>query len=210
MTQNVQSVRFVRFVRFVQLVPFALAGAALAHDLPHPKKDALRLTPEGLSVVVDYEVNPGEAASGLRALFDRDGDGRLSPPEQAQLTEYLARTATLFFKTTSDGAPLSFERRRATAERVDEPANSTALLAVTVELFAPWPGAWPRGWFGFGRARHVVIDDKPKQRGDHVPVTVTVDRVTLSGASQGVLDRAVLRGALLGEAPLELDVGLAR
>ena len=45
-----------------RLAPLLIAGAALAHDVPHPRTEALRLSAAGISLRVDYEVGAGEQA----------------------------------------------------------------------------------------------------------------------------------------------------
>src|SRR5436305_1377229 len=91
-------------------LPLLLAGAALAHDVPHPRTDALRPPPDGISLRVDSEIAAGEPARALRQAFDRDGNGRLDPGEQQALAEHLARTAILRLELSVDGTPLALRR----------------------------------------------------------------------------------------------------
>ncbi len=184
----------------------ASAGAVSAHNLPHPKKDAFTLSANGVRAFVDYEVNPGPDAQAMRELFDRDSNGHLSPPEQELFTAYLVRTATLFLKVTADGVPLVFKQIRVVPDRVNDDVRSSALLAVTVELFAPWPGAWPHGWFSSGR--RVIIEDRSKIRDEDVPAVVRVMGVNITHTSQGeALPDGAVGGVHLGEgAGLEIKV----
>jgi hypothetical protein len=44
-----------------------LCGAALAHDVPHPRRELLRLSPAGVRLIVDYVLH-GAAGGARRAL----------------------------------------------------------------------------------------------------------------------------------------------
>ncbi len=180
-----------------------LAGAALAHDVPHPRTLALRLSPAGISLRADYEVGAGEQARALRQAFDRDHDGRLDPSEQQALTEHLARTAVLRTRISVDGAEVELQRLSARAEKADHPASSTALLAVRIELRASWTsgsGDW------LGRRRISVKDEDPS---GHVPVAVSCERCRISDASSGTWEKTAGEERVLGaNTPLELLVRL--
>jgi hypothetical protein len=184
-----------------RLAPLLVAGAALAHDVPHPRSEALRLSPAGISLRVDYEVGAGEPARALRQAFDRNHDGRLDPGEQQALTEHLARTATLRTRLSVDGAATDLRRLSVRAEKVDHPASSTALLAARIELRASWPGG-SGDWLG---RRRVSVKDEDAS--GHVPVAVSCEKCRISGASSGVWEKAAGEERVLGaNTPLDLVV----
>ena len=87
---------------------------ALAHDVAHPRHELLRISRDGVRLLVDYEVPAGPRAQALRQALR-------SP---AALTEHLSRTATLRTALSLDGAPAALERRAVRAEKVDEPPSS--------------------------------------------------------------------------------------
>lgn len=172
--------------------------------MPHPRREALRISPERLQILVDYEVGAGEAARALRLSFDRDRNGRLDPGEQQALAEHLARTATLRTRLLVDGAPVEPRRDAVRPEKVDQPADSTALLAVRVDLSAPWPPKIKKNFFfelfADGSRAVELRDEDPA---GHVPVSVEADRCAVTRASSGLPDRNLVRGA---NTPLELVV----
>jgi hypothetical protein len=180
-----------------------VAGAALAHDVPHPRTEALRLSPAGISLRVDFEVAAGEQARALRQAFDRDGNGRLDEGEQRALVEHLARTATLRTRLSVDGAEVELQRLSVRGEKADHPASSTALLAVRIELRAPWPGG-SGDWLG--RRRVSLKDEDPS---GHVPVAVACEKCRISDSSSGTWEKAGGEERVLGaNTPLDLLVRL--
>jgi hypothetical protein len=176
-------------VRCSLAVAVALAAPALAHELPHPRRDLFRVTPAGLQVELEILVQPGEPARSLRGMFDRDRDGRLQPEERSRCEEYLARTAAQFLAVTADGAKLSFTQSKVRSENLDGPASSTLLAAAVISLEAKWPA---------GRApERLEIADRHPDREIHVPAVVIVDTaLELRGASQGLARKE--DGALAG------------
>jgi hypothetical protein len=185
-----------------------LAGAALGHDVAHPRRELLRLGPAGVRLFVDYEVAAGEPARSLRQAFDRDRSGTLDPGEQQALADHLARTATLRTELLVDGEQVPLRSEAVRPEKVDEPASSTALLAVRVELSAAWPPAKKNNFFFahfLDATREVELRDVDQT--GHVPVAVECDRCEVSDASSGVAEKNGVRGA---ETPLHLRVRLFR
>lgn len=177
-----------------------LSTAALAHDIAHPRHEALRLSPAGLRLLVDYEVPAGGAARALREAFDRNHDGALDPGEQRALAEHLARTAILRTELRIDGAKVPLRRDAVRPEKVDEPVSSGALLAVRVDLSAQWP-AEKKLFFFFRRPRQVELRDEDQT--GHVPAGVECEGCRVTGASSGVADGSLVRGA---STPLRLSV----
>ena len=180
-----------------------LSGAALAHDVPHPRHEVLRLGPTGLRLLVDYEVAAGEPARALRQAFDRDRNGFLDPGEQQALAEDLARTATLRTRLLVDGAEVALSRDAVRPEKIDLPAASTALLAVRVELSVSWPEKKNKFFSFFSSRRAVELRDEDET--GHVPVVVECEQCTVTDASSGVADGPLVRGA---NTPLRLTVRL--
>jgi hypothetical protein len=181
-----------------------LCGAALAHDVPHPRRELLRISPDGLRLLVDYEVAAGEPARSLRQAFDRDRSGTLDPGEQQALADHLARTATLRTELLIDGGQVPLRREAVRPEKVDEPPSSTALLAVRVELSAALPPAKKNNFFFanfLDAVRRVELRDLDQT--GHVPVAVECERCEVSDASSGVAEKNGVRGA---ETPLRLRV----
>lgn len=183
------------------------AGPARAHCFPHPKKEALLITGHRVRLMIDDQVNPGAPSATLRALFDRNGDGRLDPDEQAQLADYLVASARQFLQITVDGAPLPLAETARTTDRLDDPTGSDALLAVTVVLEARLP-AGPA-------ARTVTLSDRVADPAMHVPLVVQLGPgLILDRASAGVQTAAggPLRGInLMPGVPLVLRLhGLPR
>jgi hypothetical protein len=181
-----------------------IAGAALAHDVAHPRHELLRLEPAGVRLFVDYEVAAGEPARSLRQAFDRDRNGRLDPAEQQALSDHLARTATLRTALFLDGAPAELRREAVRPEKVDEPASSDALLAVRVELLARWPPKKEKNLFFdhfLNTPRRVELRDEDV--GGHVPVSAECRQCEISAASSGVADANFVRAA---QTPLLLTV----
>lgn len=162
-----------------------LAGAALAHDVAHPRREALRVGREGVTLLVDYEVPAGPRAQAMR-------QGRVDAAA-------LARIATLRTELWLDGARAELQQRAVRGENFDLPPQSTALLAVRVELFAGWPpqSLWQR-LFGGRRVELRDVDES-----GHVPVAAECVGCVISDASSGVPVGAEVRGA---NTPLVLRV----
>jgi hypothetical protein len=166
----------------------------------------LRLAPTGVRLLVDYEVAAGEPARALRMAFDRDRSGTLDPGEQQALVEHLARTATLRTRLLVDGAEVRLRREAVRPEKVDLPADSTALLAVRVELSSPWPEKIKKNFFFdhfLNTPREVELQDEDET--GHVPASVDCDQCTVTDASSGIADGPNVRAA---NTPFRLKVRL--
>ena len=176
-----------------RLAPLLIAGAALAHDVPHPRTEALRLSAAGISLRVDYEIGAGAQARALRQAFDRDHNGRLDPGEQHALAEHLARTATLRTELSVDGIPIALRRDAVRPEKLDEPASSTSLLAIRVALRGEWPpsAAPAKKKFFFlsaGDPHHLVLRDEDPS--GHVPVAVICEKCRILESNSGVWEKS--------------------
>jgi len=161
---------------------------ARAHQAPHPKRLLLQLSPDRITVLVDFTVAGGEPARALRQSFDRDRNGRLDDSERALLAEYLMATATL--RTRIRG----LELKRAAPPQVEgEPADSTQPLSIRVALHGGWPEP---DWLG---RRTLVVEDESPAGAGHVPVSATCEGCTISSISAAEITPT---------APLELKVRL--
>lgn len=165
-----------------------------AHEAKHPKRAALRLTPERIVLQLELAVAPGEPARGLRAALGGE-----------KLADHLARTAALPVKLWIDGAQVPLARGPASVEDRGE-------IVGRVELSAPWPpgsGDW------LGRRRLRIEDEGPAGAG-HVPVAVSCSGCAISSSSGGVFHRDahlvehVVGAQMSREAPLEVRVRIGR
>jgi hypothetical protein len=162
-----------------------LSLAALAHDVRHPRREALRIGRDGVTLLVDYEIAAGPRAQAMR-------QARLSP-------QALAQMATLRTELWLDGQRVELQRRAVRGENFDAPAESTALLAVRVELHADWP---PQTfWQRLFSSRRVELRDVDES--GHVPVAAECVGCRISEASSGVADGPYVRAA---NTPLVLAV----
>jgi hypothetical protein len=172
--------------------------------VPHPRHETLRLSPDGVRLLVDYEVAAGEAALALRRAFDRDGNGALDPGEQQALTENLTKTAVLRTRLLLDGAEVPLRREAVRPEKTGLPAASAALLAVRVELSAAWPPEKKKNVFFalfLDTARDVELRDEDPA--GHVPVSAECVQCRVTTSNSGVADGNFVRGA---DTPLRLTV----
>ena len=195
------------------LALFAVAAAASAHEAPHPKRVALHLSRERISVAIELLIPAGEAARSLRQSFDRDRNGALDAAEQAALGAYLLQTAALRTKLSVDGREVALRKAAAPAvEHGDAPASSTALLSVRAVL----EGSWPAGsgdWLG---RRTVVLSDEAATATGHVPAAATCTGCSISSSSSPAVfhrdDRGrehALGAQVAPGAPLELKIRFA-
>jgi hypothetical protein len=90
-------------------------------------------------------------------------------------------------------------------ERVDEPASSTALLAVRVELSAQWPPPKNKKNYFFGGPpdTHRRVELRDEDVGGHVPVTAECQSCAVTDSSSGVADGPLVVGA---NTPLRLTI----
>jgi hypothetical protein len=178
--------------RAAALLLFSFAAAA--HDFPHPKKDLLRLSPEKISVLVEYVVSPGAPAQSLRAAFAGN---------RAALLQHLARTAALRTRVTVDGVEVALSPQPPRGEGLDDPRGSTALLAVRLELRA----AWPPGSGDWRGRRKIVLEDEDQT--GHVAASAACSGCRIADATSGAWEKAPGEERVLGaQTPLTLLVRL--
>ena len=145
--------------------------------MAHPRREALRISREGVALLVDFEVPAGPRALALR-------QGHVDAAA-------LARSATLRTELWLDGARAELQQRAVRGEGFDLPPQSTALLAVRVELHADWP---PQSlWRRLFSRRSVELRDVDES--GHVPVAAECAGCRVSDASSGVPDGPYVRGA---------------
>lgn len=167
------------------LLALAVLGApARAHRVQYPKTDTLQLSPQALSLRIEYLVPSPEESGLLFRLFDRDRSGTLEDGEQQALREHLCRQADAFVRVELDGKPLPLVRTQAELAR----AGRGELLAVSLTLTATIPTA----------AAHTLrLFDRHKDRALAVPVRVAVHGVRLTTS-------LVPLPLLVAEQPLQL------
>jgi len=115
--------RLVLFSLMRRIAPLLVAGAALAHDVPHPRTEALRSRRRGFHCAWTTKWAQASRPRALRQAFDRTPRRRLDPGEQQALTEHLARTATL-----RRGSPWTGRRWSCSASRCAPEDRSSSFL----------------------------------------------------------------------------------
>lgn len=147
-----------------------LCAAAHAHRVQYPKTDALHVSPQSVTLHIEYLIPSAEESGLLYRLFDRDRSGSLDGAEQQGLREYLCRQAGAFVRMELDGQPLPLRRTQAELAR----AGRGELLAVSLTLTASIPAA--------DGAHTLRLFDRHKDRALAVPVRVSSQGVRLTTA----------------------------
>jgi hypothetical protein len=140
-------------------------GAAISHQLEHPKSLRLGIRADAVVLSVTYDVDPGEPSRLLRGLFDRDASGQLEPAEQAMVTRYLEDTARLWLVLEADGRPLTWQTRSREGARLDQPAASTGSVGLSLVLTAS---------VAMGAELRLRLADRDRDTRKHVPAVVDV------------------------------------
>lgn len=154
------------------------AVPASAHKFEHPKILRLGVTDGELLLSVSYDVNPGDEARQLRGVFDRDGDGNLSAPEQAQVLDYLERTALLWLRLQVGGRPAELSKKQAQGSHVDAKVSSTDSVGISLLYQVAIPPAAPR--------LELELSDRDKDAAKVVPLTADLGPSwTVELATQG-------------------------
>ena len=144
----------------------ALAPSARAHKEEFPKRDALLIEPDRVTLTVQYLVPASDEAEVLRRLFDRDRSGQLEAAEQAALRSYLSVQASAFVQLTLDGKTLPLKQERVELGPVGGGGRQEGLSAV-LTLSAALPAAALAS--GHHRLR---LADRHKDRRVAVPLRV--------------------------------------
>jgi hypothetical protein len=116
----------------VAVVVGAGALPASAHERP-PRRDALVLGADGITVECGLSVAPGAEARALAEQVDRDRSGRLDADERAALGRFLAARATRHARLSVDGRALSLDDAGVALEL---PATVDAIEARGIALTA--------------------------------------------------------------------------
>ena len=131
-------------------------------------------------IAVTYDVNPGDESRQLRAMFDRNADGRLDSGEQTKLQKYLERMAMLFFKMRIGDRSATLIRSGTSAHRVGLPADASQTMGVSLLFTAYLPK------HDDGELLTIGISDRGKDAKKHIPLIVDVGGGwTVALASQG-------------------------
>lgn len=166
----------------VAMFATTFASTAHAHSFEHPKVLEIGLHASELVVSVRYDLSPGDESRLVRALFDRNTDGKLDSAEQQKLARYLERAAMLFFELRIQSEPGSLVRQSVSAHRVELPVEATQTMGVSMLYVATLPKVLP------GALLEIEIIDRDKDSAKHVPVTVGLsDGWEVAFSSQGEL-----------------------
>ncbi len=144
----------------------ALVPSARAHKEEFPKRDALLIESDRVTLTVQYLVPASDEAEVLRRLFDRDRSGQLEAAEQAALRSYLSVQASAFVQLTLDGKALPLKQERVELGPVGGGGRQEGLSAV-LTLSAALPAAALAS--GHHRLR---LADRHKDRRVAVPLRV--------------------------------------
>lgn len=145
-----------------------LGGTARGHEVEYPKRDTLYLSPQSVTLYIEYLIPSAQESALLSRLFDRDRSGGLDAAEQQALREHLCRQADAFVRLELDGQPLPLGRAQAELSR----PGRGELLAVALTLTATIPG---------GALGHTLrLFDRHKDRALAVPVRVSAQGVRLT------------------------------
>lgn len=160
-------------VRYGVIGLFCLGGpgtGAQAHRVQYPKMDTLSVSPQSVTLQIEYLIASAEESGLVYRLFDRDHSATLDSAEQQALREYLCQQAGAFVRLEVDGRPLPLVRTHAALGR----ARQGELLAVALTLEAAVPSAV---------AAHTLrLFDRHKDRSIAVPVRVAAKGVRLTTA----------------------------
>jgi hypothetical protein len=118
-----------------------IASVAAAHGALHPRHAELHVFPGSLEISFFLEL-PGPEAAGVRRLFDRDRDGRLSGEERAQLTSFVLLRARGGFRVRLDERELPLEDVERHVDGLDATGRAEPLLGrlrLRAALTSPLP-----------------------------------------------------------------------
>lgn len=140
---------------------------ARAHTFTTPKRDSVRVEPDGVTLAIDYLVPPAEAVS-LRRLWDFDRDGRIDGKERDAAVAWLVLAASHFASIEIDGHRVALAERIADRhiEGLDEPASSSAVIRVSLVLAA--------GQTLRAGTHRLALSDRHKDGSIEVPATIAL------------------------------------
>jgi|GEM_PF-2427644 len=167
------------FVVFV-LVLLSSSPSAEAHRTRYPKLLTIELRDASILVTVGYTISTGKEATLLRALYDRDADGRLSGEEQERLTAYIERTAVMFLRMNINGELTRLVQRESNMQRLDSRADSRNAFRVQMRFAVTIPK------LKRGETFTLSVEDRDKEALRKVPTVVDVGKSwSIVMASQG-------------------------
>jgi hypothetical protein len=141
---------------------------AAAHREEFPKRDQLVVTPDHVTLTIEYLIPTDEEAAVLRRLFDRDRSGSLDADEQQNLLLYLCTQATAFLRLSVDERPIALQQERSQLLPLSESKNP--LMAV-ITLTAP---------LSLKRGRHHLhLVDRHKDRHILVPLRLSAPSIRI-------------------------------
>ena len=154
--------------------------SADAHRNKYPKLLTIELRDTSALVTVSYTISSGKEATLLRALYDRDADGRLSGEEQERLTEYIERTAVMFLRMNINGELTRLVQRESNMQRLDSRADSRNAFRVQMRFAVTIPK------IKRGETFSLSVSDRDKDAMLQVPTVVDVGQSwSIVMASQG-------------------------
>lgn len=117
---------------------------------------------------LSYDINPGQEASLLRALFDRDSNGKLDGEEQERLTGYLEKTAVMFLRVRINGQLAQLIQLDSSMHRVDTRVTASKAMGLHMRFSTELPKLKK------GETLSMTIVDRDKDDEKHVPTVVDV------------------------------------
>ncbi|MEE2903968.1 MAG: hypothetical protein VYC39_16700 [Myxococcota bacterium] len=167
------------FVVFIVAL-FSDTLTAEAHRTRFPKLLTIELREASILVTVSYTISSGKEATLLRALYDRDADGRLSGEEQERLTDYIERTAVMFLRMNINGELTRLVQRESNMQRLDSRADSRNAFRVQMRFAVTVPK------LDRGETFTLSVEDRDKDALRKVPTVVDVGQAwSIVMASQG-------------------------
>ena len=153
---------------------------AHAHRNKYPKLLTVELRDASALVTVSYTISSGKEATLLRALYDRDSNGRLDGEEQERLTEYIERTAVMFLRMNINGELTRLVQRESNMQRLDSRADSRNAFRVQMRFALTVPK------LKRGETFKLSITDRDKDALRQVPTVIDVGQSwSIVMASQG-------------------------
>jgi hypothetical protein len=118
---------------------FCGSFAAEGHQLDHPKSEEITVHPGGVSVVLRYQLPPGNEARILRAEHDQNRDGLLSHEEAAKLEKLLTLRALSALALRLDEERLTLNTESTVSEGIAGPRDRSEAMGVALVLSAKLP-----------------------------------------------------------------------
>ena len=153
---------------------------------------------------VTYTVNPGQEASMLRALYDRDASGRLDGEEQERLTEFLEKSAVMFLRVKIDGNLARLVQLDSVMQRAAVNVEASKAMGIQLRFSTPLPEKKKGETFTF------EVVDRDKDATKHVPTVIDIGKAwSVISSNQGEFHpttRQVLKVRLAEEANLQMTI----